>query len=178
MKIKHIALALSATFIVTSTTTLAATSKDVSLYSVSSAGVGESIGRVTLQQTDYGVEITPHLHDLTPGLHGFHLHAKGSCKAAEKGGKMTAAAAAGGHYDPEESGHHGKPWGNGHLGDLPALYVDAQGAASHPVLAPRLKMDDFSGKAIMIHAGGDNYSDQPKALGGGGARVACGVVLK
>jgi Cu-Zn family superoxide dismutase len=28
----------------------------------------------------------------------------------------------------------------------------------------------------MIHAGGDNYSDTPVTLGGGGARVACGVV--
>jgi superoxide dismutase, Cu-Zn family len=28
----------------------------------------------------------------------------------------------------------------------------------------------------MIHAGGDNYADAPKPLGGGGARVACGVV--
>jgi Cu-Zn family superoxide dismutase len=28
----------------------------------------------------------------------------------------------------------------------------------------------------MIHAGGDNYSDEPAPLGGGGARVACGVV--
>jgi Cu-Zn family superoxide dismutase len=28
----------------------------------------------------------------------------------------------------------------------------------------------------MIHAGGDNYSDHPKRLGGGGARIACGVV--
>jgi Cu-Zn family superoxide dismutase len=28
----------------------------------------------------------------------------------------------------------------------------------------------------MIHEGGDNYSDQPKPLGGGGARIACGVI--
>jgi len=28
----------------------------------------------------------------------------------------------------------------------------------------------------MIHAGGDNYADQPAPLGGGGARVACGVI--
>jgi Cu-Zn family superoxide dismutase len=28
----------------------------------------------------------------------------------------------------------------------------------------------------MIHAGGDNYSDEPEPLGGGGARIACGVV--
>ena len=30
--------------------------------------------------------------------------------------------------------------------------------------------------ALAIHVGGDNYSDQPAPLGGGGARIACGVV--
>jgi len=28
----------------------------------------------------------------------------------------------------------------------------------------------------MIHAGSDNYADEPKPLGGGGSRVACGVI--
>jgi Cu-Zn family superoxide dismutase len=28
----------------------------------------------------------------------------------------------------------------------------------------------------MVHAGGDNHADQPAPLGGGGARVACGVI--
>jgi Cu-Zn family superoxide dismutase len=28
----------------------------------------------------------------------------------------------------------------------------------------------------MVHAGGDNYSDQPKPLGGGGDRIACGLI--
>jgi superoxide dismutase, Cu-Zn family len=32
------------------------------------------------------------------------------------------------------------------------------------------------GRSIMIHAGGDNYSDTPAPLGGGGARTACGVI--
>jgi Cu-Zn family superoxide dismutase len=44
------------------------------------------------------------------------------------------------------------------------------------VIARRLKLADVKGRAIMIHAGGDNYSDQPAPLGGGGARIACGVV--
>jgi Cu-Zn family superoxide dismutase len=45
-----------------------------------------------------------------------------------------------------------------------------------PVLAPRLNLDDMSGRSLMIHAGGDNYSDDPELLGGGGGRMACGVV--
>jgi Cu-Zn family superoxide dismutase len=31
-------------------------------------------------------------------------------------------------------------------------------------------------RSLMIHAGGDNYADQPAPLGGGGTRVACGVI--
>ncbi len=50
------------------------------------------------------------------------------------------------------------------------------GNASQPVLAPRLKASDLPGRALMIHAGGDNHADHPAALGGGGARVACGVI--
>ncbi len=148
----------------------------IPLHAVSADGVGERVGQVTVTESDHGLVFTPELKGLEQGAHGFHVHQNASCEPAEKDGKMTAAAAAGGHYDPEETGHHGTPWGDGHLGDLPALYVDADGNATIPVLAPRLDMDDLEGRAVMIHAGGDNYSDQPKPLGGGGARVACGVV--
>jgi len=44
------------------------------------------------------------------------------------------------------------------------------------LLAPRLKLADVQGRAIMVHAGGDNYSDEPQPLGGGGERIACGVI--
>jgi Cu-Zn family superoxide dismutase len=89
---------------------------------------------------------------------------------------MIAAGAAGGHYDPAATNVHGTPWGDGHLGDLPPLYVEANGAVNQAVLAPRLKLSDLQGRALMIHAGGDNHSDHPAALGGGGARVVCGVI--
>ena len=89
---------------------------------------------------------------------------------------MGPGLAAGGHYDPANTGKHLGPYAQGHLGDLPALYVDADGTATTPVLAPRLKLEDLAGRSIMIHAGGDNYSDSPKSLGGGGARVACGTI--
>jgi len=44
------------------------------------------------------------------------------------------------------------------------------------VHAPKLTLADLKGRSIMIHANGDNHSDTPKKLGGGGARVACGVI--
>jgi Cu-Zn family superoxide dismutase len=44
------------------------------------------------------------------------------------------------------------------------------------VLAPRLKLSDVKGKALMVHAGGDNHSDHPAPLGGGGARIVCGII--
>lgn len=55
--------------------------------------------------------------------------------------------------------------------------MNNEGKAIIPVTATRLKsLDDIKDKALMIHVGGDNMSDQPKPTGGGGARFACGVI--
>ncbi len=55
--------------------------------------------------------------------------------------------------------------------------MDAEGRAQQPVLAPRLRrLAEIQGRSLMIHAGGDNHADHPAPLGGGGARVACGVI--
>ena len=89
---------------------------------------------------------------------------------------MAAGFAAGGHFDPGATGKHERPTGNGHKGDLPALDVDADGNATTMIQALHLPLDDVRGRAIVVHAGGDNYSAQPKPLGGGGERVACGVI--
>ena len=56
------------------------------------------------------------------------------------------------------------------------LEVAPDGTAQTPVTAPNLSVADLRGHALMIHAGGDNYSDQPEPLGGGGGRIACGIV--
>lgn len=147
----------------------------VKMNLVDDKGIGRAVGEVVASQTAYGVVFTPALIGLTPGLHGFHVHENASCEPKEKDGKMVPALAAGAHYDPAKSARHGTPWGDGHLGDLPALYVDAAGNANQPVLAPRLKLDDLKGRSLMIHLGGDNHADHPAPLGGGGARVGCGV---
>jgi Cu-Zn family superoxide dismutase len=149
----------------------------VPLHIATTQGAGDSVGNVMITKTDHGLVFTPNLKGLEPGTHGFHIHAKASCDVAEIDGKNTPAGAAGGHWDPENTGKHGTPWGNGHKGDLPALYVTSDGMASQPVLAPRLKdLNELKGHALMVHVDGDNHSDHPKPLGGGGARMACGVI--
>ncbi|SKA61662.1 superoxide dismutase, Cu-Zn family [Enterovibrio nigricans DSM 22720] len=138
---------------------------------------GKVVGVVEVSESKYGTVFSPSLEMLPPGMHGFHLHSNGSCESSLKNGKVVLGGAAGGHYDPEHTGQHGFPWTDGnHLGDLPGLYVDSNGKADVPVLAPRVKLSDINGKAIMIHAGGDNHSDHPAKLGGGGSRIVCGVV--
>ncbi len=141
-----------------------------------SGGIGKPIGTVTVSSSPYGTIFTPHLSGLTPGIHGFHVHQNPDCGPVVKDGKKLVGFAAGGHYDPAGTGKHEGPYGEGHLGDLPGLFVDAMGNATMPVLAPRLKIDELHGRSLMIHAGGDNYSDIPQKLGGGGDRVACGVI--
>jgi Cu-Zn family superoxide dismutase len=148
----------------------------VTLNLASSQGVGSAVGTVRIVETAYGLAFYPELKGLPPGLHGFHVHEKPACTPADKEGVAVAALAAGGHFDPQGTQRHGEPWGDGHLGDLPALYVAADGTASTPVLAPRLKLSDVRNRSLMMHAGGDNHSDHPAPLGGGGARVACGVI--
>lgn len=148
----------------------------VTMNLVNEQGVGNSIGTVTIAEGQAGLVFTPKLNGLTPGVHGFHVHEKPDCAPAMKDGKPVPALAAGGHYDPTGTGKHEGHEGQGHLGDLPALTVEADGTASAAVTAPRLKMADVKGRSLMIHAGRDNYSDQPAPLGGGGARIACGVV--
>lgn len=148
----------------------------VTLNQVDAKGVGAVVGQVSITETAYGLVFTPALKGLSPGLHGFHLHQNPSCAPLDKDGAMVPALAAGGHYDPDNSNRHDTPWGTGHRGDLPALYVDAAGNATQPVLAPRLKTADLAGRSLMVHAGGDNHADHPAPLGGGGARIACGVI--
>lgn len=154
-----------------------AASLQVPVNLVSADGAPQPVGSITISESAYGLIFTPDLKSLPMGVHGFHIHENGSCEAGVKDGVKVAALAAGGHFDPEKTGKHLGPYADGHLGDLPALYVNMDGTSNNPVLAPRLKsLAQIKGHALMIHAGGDNHSDMPKPLGGGGERVACGVI--
>ena len=68
-------------------------------------------------------------------------------------------------------------------GDLPNLYVAADGTGNAEVFstsvalkaaAGREHLADNDGSAIVIHANADDHKAQP--IGGAGARIACGVI--
>lgn len=148
------------------------------IYLTTSAGQGQKIGRISFTDSQSGLVINVDLKNLPSGEHGFHIHENPDCGAmADANGKLQPALKAGGHYDPDKTGHHMGPNNpNGHRGDLPALVVAPDGTVKTSFIVQNLEVQEIKNRSIMIHAGGDNYSDEPAALGGGGARIACGVI--
>lgn len=130
---------------------------------------GDEVGYIKADDTIDGLLLTPRLHGLPPGVHGFQVYQCPFCQHHAQG--------VGGHWDPRKTEQHEGPYqGNGHLGDLPVLIVDEKGRARLPVLAPRLTLAQIKGRAVVIHAKMDNYSDSPVENGGEGVKLACGVV--
>lgn len=155
--------------------------QQIRIHKVSGSGEGQFIGIIRAYGAAKGAYFEPALEGLEPGLHGFHIHQNPDCGPEIKEGKtgtgatQVAAGAAGDHLEPGISGTHAGPYGDGHVGDLPNLYVDENGVAKLPVYAPRVQVSDLPGHSLVIHANPDNYSDEPEN-GGSGDRIACGII--
>ncbi len=155
---------------------IAAADLMVPMKKVTLAGIGETIGTIIVRQKSAGIELKVDVTGIPPGEHGFHVHDQGDCAPAKKDGSDQAALAAGPHYDPTGAKAHKGPEGQGHKGDLPLLTATDKGVNA-VITAGHLTIADVRGRSLMIHAGGDNYSNTPEN-GGGAARIACGVVPK
>ena len=141
------------------------------------AANGQVIGQVTVTAAPRGVILRVQAKGLEPGWHGMHFHEKADCSD-------PAFKASGGHI------HAGTPVVHGMLnegfndaGDLPNLYVNADGSATVELystlvtLRPdgaRPALLDGDGSALVIHAHPDDYRSQP--VGGAGERVACAPI--
>lgn len=155
----------------------AAQSLHAAMAQATAEGPGASVGTIAITQTASGASFALGLRGLPPGPHGFHVHENGQCGPTMLNGTRIPAGAAGSHLDPEHTAQHAGPEGAGHLGDLPLVMVAADGTATGTLTAPHIKdIAALKGRALVIHVGGDNYADQPLPLGGGGARLACGVI--
>ena len=150
----------------------------VTMHAITTEGIGEPIGSLTIASTPSGATFTGQVQGLPAGEHGFHVHEHGDCAPGpDDTGKVVAGGAAGKHWDPQDTAAHRGPEGDGHMGDVPLIVANPDGTADIAATAPRIAdVAQLRGKALMIHAGGDNYSDEPKPNGGGGERIACGVI--
>ena len=102
----------------------------------------------------------------------FHVHETGTCD------HETDHESAGGHFNPD-SKDHGYWAANGpHAGDMPNQFVNAEGNLRAEVYNHALTLTEsdngIRGRALMIHAKGDDYRSQPS--GDAGDRLACAVV--
>lgn len=137
---------------------------------------------------------------VTPGFHGFHVHAVGACdpNSVDGSGNPVPFLSAGGHFNPG-GGTHGA-----HAGDLPPILVTEDGVGFLKFRTDRFKMKellDEDGSAVILHAGPDNLAHIPaaageaeryhshvddvfgpdaatRATGDAGARAGCGVIRK
>ena len=147
---------------------------------INARGVWDVVGDVKATDTADGVVLKIGLADLPGGAHGFHLHENGNCGPGSTVSGVAAGMAAGGHYDPEKTGRHMGPAARGHLGDLPIIFIQTDEDGGLPydgvLVAPYLKVSNMRGRSLVIHKDGHNFADIPKPNGGGGDRLACGVV--
>ena len=144
-------------------------------YATVEDAAGHRIGVAAFGQDESGaVNVRMLVHGLTPGMHGVHVHATGSCVAPG----FTSAA---GHFNPGST-HHGlnNPLGP-HAGDLPNMNVDAAGNADYNATTRHFSLTagsssvfDADGSALVVHAGPDDNVSDP--AGNSGARIACGVI--
>jgi superoxide dismutase, Cu-Zn family len=133
---------------------------------------GKEAGSATLIQTPAGVLITVSVKGVPAGEHAFHVHAVGKCE--------PPFTSAGGHFNPASKKHGLMAAEGHHAGDMPNLHIPASGEMSLEVLnaAVTLEKDKpnslWTGTALVIHAGKDDYKTDP--TGDAGGRIVCGVV--
>ena len=131
------------------------------------SGSGVS-GHVWFSQQGDGLGVHVKVAGLNPNqFQGIHIHEKGDCSAPD-------ATSAGGHFNPDSRPHGAPSSPHSHAGDLPNLTVDAQGRAELHTVIRDLTPQQIMGRAVVIHAGRDDYTSQP--AGNSGSRVGCGVI--
>lgn len=136
---------------------------------------GTSAGTAQLLASGAQVEISIAMTGVPGGVHGAHLHATGSCDAAD-------FSSAGGHLNPAGRQHGSDNPAGAHLGDLPNVTVGADGTGTVTATLPGTRDEvlarifDADGTAVVVHAGPDDYRTDPS--GNSGSRIACGVLTR
>lgn len=130
-------------------------------------------GKLNATPANDGVRLTGEIGGLKPdSSHALHIHEHGDCSSVD-------ASSAGGHFNPGQQPHGRAGADPHHAGDMDNIVADAYGVAHVDVRARGVTLgggasNDVAGRAVVVHAGPDDYRSQP--AGNAGARVACGVI--
>jgi superoxide dismutase, Cu-Zn family len=135
---------------------------------------GARVGLVTLTDSAGTLRLGVSASQLSPGPHGLHFHAKGTCTPPD-------FSSAGPHFNPENRKHGRLNPEGPHLGDLPNLIVGPDGSVdtsftvAHELAEPgKSSLLQPGGTALVIHAKADDERTDPS--GNSGDRVACAVI--
>ncbi|QNM86997.1 superoxide dismutase family protein [Polaribacter pectinis] len=130
-------------------------------------------GNVTFKENNGKLVMKAEVFGLSEGNHAIHIHTIGDCSAPD--GKS-----AGGHWNPTNE-NHGKwmqePF---HVGDIGNIVADKDGKGTIEretdlwCINCEDETKNIVGKAIIVHAGPDDFSSQPS--GAAGPRVGCGEI--
>jgi Cu-Zn family superoxide dismutase len=146
--------------------------RDSAVAVLSPAPNGNVRGTITFREETEGVRVTASVEGLTPGMHGFHIHEKGDCSAAD----FTSA---GPHFNPMQMPHGSPTDPQHHSGDFGNLEANAQGIARYERVFNWLSFkgtNSIVGRAVIVHEKADDLKSQP--AGNAGARLACGVITR
>ncbi|MFH6769889.1 superoxide dismutase family protein [Gaetbulibacter aquiaggeris] len=133
-------------------------------------------GTVTFTEENGLVTMVAEMEGLTEGIHAIHIHEKADCSSPD--GKST-----GGHWNPTAQPHG--QWGaeaGYHKGDIGNFTADASGKGSITFATDQWcigcgdETKDILGKAVIVHAGTDDYVTQP--TGDAGGRVSCTGIIQ
>lgn len=160
------------------------------------------VARGTVQFRDSG-ELTEVKVRINAGIegvaldafHGFHIHANNDpangegCVADPAKPSKEWFVSADGHWKEDGQNH------SGHHGDMPSLLVTDSGVAETRFVTGRIELDALPGKAVIMHAGPDNFGNVPVGTeknqyspngpeattatantGNAGDRILCGLV--
>ncbi|MBI3184840.1 MAG: superoxide dismutase family protein [Myxococcales bacterium] len=133
---------------------------------------GKVVGTATLRQTQAGLLVSVDIFGVPSGPHAFHIHETGKCEPPFK--------SAGAHFNPAGHQHGFENPKGAHGGDMPNLFVPADGKLKAEVITTSAALDeklfDADGAALVIHATSDDYRTDP--AGAAGDRIACGIILR
>jgi superoxide dismutase, Cu-Zn family len=128
-------------------------------------------GEARFTQVGSRVRVTADFAGLSPGAHGFHIHEKGDCSAAD-------AMSTGGHFNPQVKKHGAPNAPERHAGDLGNLTADEYGKATLALMVDGISVgkgaDGIIGRGLIVHANADDLKTDP--TGNAGGRYGCGVI--